>query len=198
VSLPAAIVFDFDLTLVDSLDAFVECHAVASHAAGLQPPAAEAVGPTIGTPLPDVFVILHGAANLERREAYVQAYQAHADQVMTGLTYVIRGAPEALTALHAAGIRLGIVSQKLRYRVEDVLRHEGLLDLFDTVFGAEDVPDFKPDPRGLLLALERLDAAPGTSFYVGDTTIDAQTALNAGVGFIAVLTGFTEAEDLLT
>lgn len=193
--LPAAIVFDFDLTLVDSTPAFVHCHAFASRQSGLQPPPAEAVAPTIGTPLPEVFLRLHGRDHLDKLDDYLSAYQQHADEVMTGLTRIIDGVPETLRALRSSGLKLGIVSQKLRHRVEDVLRAEGLLSLFDAILGGDDLPDFKPDPRGLLLAIERLNAKPNATLYVGDTVIDAETAHRAGVGFVAVLTGPTTADE---
>ena len=70
---------------------------------------------------------------------------------MTSLTTMLPGAADALEALQDAGLRLAIVSQKLRYRVEDVLRREGLLECFLTILGGEDVPAFKPDPRGILM-----------------------------------------------
>ena len=63
------------------------------------------------------------------------------------------------------------------------------------MLGGEDVPAFKPDPRGLLLALERLAVAPADAIYVGDTTIDAEAAANAGLRFVAVLTGPTTRAD---
>jgi phosphoglycolate phosphatase len=72
---------------------------------------------------------------------------------------------------------------------------EGLLDAFACVLGAEDVPAFKPDPSGLLLALERLGVDAADAIYVGDTTIDAEAAANAALRFIAVLTGPTTRED---
>ena len=50
------------------------------------------------------------------------------------------GAADALEALQDTGLRLAIVSQKLRYRVEDVLRREGLLERFLTILGGECQP----------------------------------------------------------
>jgi phosphoglycolate phosphatase len=189
-----AIVFDFDLTLADSLLGFVESHATASRAIGLTPPSLEAIGPTLGTPLPEVFLRLHGAANADRTDEYLRVYHQRADEVMTGLTSWLDGAPETLRSLHARAMKLGIVSQKLRYRVEDVLHRDGMAGLFGAVIGGDDVEALKPDPAGLLLATERLGVAPGASLYIGDTTIDAETARRAGVGFVAVLSGFTDAE----
>jgi phosphoglycolate phosphatase len=190
-----AIVFDFDLTLADSRPGFDACHRYAAEATGLPVPPPEATGRTIGTPLPLAFIDLYGADHAARAGEYIKLYQARADEVMTGLTTMLPGAAKALEALQDAGLRLAIVSQKLRYRVEDVLNREGLMPRFVTVLGGEDVPAFKPDPRGILMAVERLDAAPHEAIYVGDTTIDAEAARNAGIGFVGLLSGFAQRED---
>jgi phosphoglycolate phosphatase len=190
-----AVVFDFDLTLADSRPGFDACHRYAAEHMGLPVPTFEAAGRTIGTPLPLAYVELYGAGAAGKAEEYVKLYQAHADEVMTGLTTMLPGAADALEALQDAGLRLAIVSQKLRYRVEDVLRREGLLERFETILGGEDVPAFKPDPRGILMAIERLEATKDEAIYVGDTTIDAEAARNAGVGFVGLLSGFAERGD---
>ena len=193
---PDAIVFDFDLTLVNSLEGFVESHAAAAASLGLTPPARETIARTIGTPLPDVFRWLYGPEQESLLDAWLRAYQARADEVMTDLTVFLDGIPAALRKLHNAGIKLGIVSQKLRYRVEDVLRRAGQLQAFAVVLGGDDVPALKPDPAGLRLALERLAVSNERALYVGDTSIDADTAQRAGVPFIAVLTGYATAAEL--
>ena len=52
----------------------------------------------------------------------------------------------------------------------------------------------KPDPEGLLAAIERLGGSPSGSLYVGDSVTDAETARRAGVPFAAVLNGVTPRE----
>jgi len=190
-----AIVFDFDLTLADSTAGFAECHRYAAAALGLAPPDRDAVGRTIGTPLVLAFRQLYPPESHGLAEEYVRLYQARADEVMTGLTFMLDGAAGVVRDLAAAGFSLAIVSQKLRYRLEAVLRRDALLDVFGAVLGGEDVPEFKPDPRGLLLAVERLGSTPERAVYVGDTVIDAEAARRAGLPFVAVLTGFAAAED---
>lgn len=192
---PAAIVFDFDLTLVDSSQGFVVCHTYAALRHGLTPPTLPAILRTIGTPLPVVFRRLYGDDHASLSEAYLKDYQAKADDVMSDLTVYIDGAKDALTKLAAAGVPLGIVSQKLRYRVDDVLRRGGVIDKFAVVLGGDDVAALKPDPAGLLAAVDKLGVHPGDAIYVGDTTIDAETAERAGTAFVGVLTGVTSADD---
>jgi phosphoglycolate phosphatase len=179
------------------MPAFVACHGFAASASGLEAPSVKAVSRVIGIPLTGAFRRLYGERDDAFVDAYLALYHARADEVMTGLTVMLPGAVETLRDLHAAGIRLAIVSTKLRYRIEDVLGEKNLLDLFDTVIGGDDVPAYKPDPHGLLLALDRLGVAAEAAVYVGDTIVDAQTAVRANVPFVGVLTGATTREELM-
>ena len=91
------------------------------------------------------------------------------------------GILEFLQACKARGLRLAALSD---YPAEAKLRALGLADLFDVVLCAQspDIDVFKPNPRGLLLALERLGSARTESLYVGDRVdVDAVTAEAAGV-----------------
>jgi phosphoglycolate phosphatase len=92
-------------------------------------------------------------------------------------------------------MRLGIVSNKYRYRIEAFLSRENLKDLIDIVVGYEDAPKPKPDPAGLLIAAQKLGTSPVDIVYIGDSLIDAETASRIQIPFIAVLTGVTARED---
>ena len=189
-----AVVFDFDLTLVDSRKGFIDAHEFARRRLGLPPIGDDAEVRTIGTPLPDAFRMLY-PGHEAMLEPFMQLWQTRADECMTGLTSVLPGAPQAVRSLAEAGYALAIVSQKRRYRIEAVLQREGLLACFRAVVGGDDAPEFKPDPRGILMALDRLEVARNEAVYVGDTLIDAHAAANAGLPFIAVLTGFATRDD---
>jgi phosphoglycolate phosphatase len=192
---PLAVVFDFDLTLADSSPGFEASHSHAAERLGLTPPTLDAIRRSIGTPPHLAVPMLYGAAVQGRVDEYLEVYQARADEVMGPLTVILPGTRETLQRLGEAGIPFAIVSQKLRYRVEEVLQREGLLDAFACVLGGEDVPAFKPDPSGILVAVERLGMTHEDALYVGDTTIDAEAAANAHLRFVAVLTGPTTRED---
>jgi phosphoglycolate phosphatase len=86
---------------------------------------------------------------------------------------------------------LGIVSTKFRYRIETILEREGLLAPFEVIVGGEDVAAHKPDPTGLLAAIERVGGSTSDSLYVGDSVTDAETAKRAAIPFVAVLSGVT-------
>ena len=109
---------------------------------------------------------------------------------------LLPGAREALSAARAAGLRQALVTSGSRARVEpDLARHE-LGGIFEVVICAEDVSSKKPDPEGLLTALDRMGLEPGQAAYVGDSPEDVEMARAAGSLAIAIPGGFPNREAL--
>jgi HAD superfamily hydrolase (TIGR01549 family) len=91
------------------------------------------------------------------------------------------GVIEFLQACRRRGLRLGALSD---YPAEAKLKALGLAAWFDVVLCAQapDINVFKPHPRGLLVALERLGSTASETLYIGDRAdVDGQTAEAAGV-----------------
>jgi len=190
-----AVVFDFDYTLADSSRGIVACVNHALGALNLPVVTAERACRTIGLTLPETFARLAGEGEAGRSPDFVRAFVAKADEIMNANTVLVAPARQAVTALLARGLRLAIVSTKYRYRIEDFLRREGLLDAFGVIVGLEDVAVPKPEPSGLLAAIARLGTRAQAALYVGDSVVDALTAQRAGVAFAAVLSGMTARYD---
>ncbi|KAB3744188.1 HAD-IA family hydrolase, partial [Phocaeicola vulgatus] len=70
-------------------------------------------------------------------------------------------------------------------------------DFFDIIIGGEDVKQAKPDPQGIKKALRRLHRRKSETLYIGDSTVDAETAQAAKVDFVGVLNGMTTREELM-
>jgi putative hydrolase of the HAD superfamily len=78
-------------------------------------------------------------------------------------------APEALAALKARGLKLGIVSNVLsRGQVRSDLERYGIAGLFDAVLTSSEFGRRKPDPAIFLKAAELVGAGPSECAYVGD------------------------------
>lgn len=184
-----AVVFDFDFTLADSSVGIIESVNYALSQLGLPTAMPARIRDTIGFSLADALTRLAGPQAQEVAHAFEQHFTQRADEVMAAHTRMYDAVPTALAALRAAGMTLGIVSTKYRYRIEDILTRHRLLSHFQTIIGGEDVHQHKPDPAGLRLAMARLAVPPEDVLYVGDHIVDAEAAQRAGVPFIAVLSG---------
>lgn len=135
--------------------------------------------------------MLVGPEYVRYTDEFTRLFVQRADEVMTGMTQLFDIVPQTVAALQNLGIRLGIVTLKYRYRIESVLKREQLTDAFEVIIGFEDGAEQKPNPTGLLTAIERLNCIRQNCFYVGDSVTDAKTAQRADIDFIAVLSGVT-------
>ncbi len=106
-------------------------------------------------------------------------------------------AREALVRLRALGLGLGLVTSGSRERVLGELDALAIRGYFATVVCAEDVSRRKPDPEGLLLALERVGAAPEEAAYLGDSPEDVAMAKAAGVLSVGIPGGFPNRPSLV-
>lgn len=186
-----ALLFDFDYTLADSSQAVIESMLYALENIGLPLPSNDEIRKTIGISLGKALETFTGKDDLDTLDRFISLFKEKADEVALDKTYIIDGVGSVLVALKQRDIPLGIVSTKFRYRIEDVLRRDGLMDYFEVIIGGEDVVELKPDTEGLNAAISRLKVNRENVLYVGDSVTDAETARNAGVDFAAVLTGVT-------
>jgi phosphoglycolate phosphatase len=193
-----AAIFDFDFTLGDSSRAVVHCVNQAVTEMGLRPVDPEDVTRTIGLTLETALEKLLGISDPVVQAEFKTRFVRAADDVMVAGTELLEGVLPALDSIGGNGVRLGIVSTKYRYRIEDILDRFGERHRFSVIVGGDDVKAHKPDPEGLSLALSTL-GIPGTeALYVGDHLVDALAAAGAGIPFVGVLTGNTDAEEFRT
>ena len=89
--------------------------------------------------------------------------------------------------LHAAGIRLGVVTGAGKGTVLSALRRAGLADFIDVVITHEDVRQGKPHPEGFLAAARALELRnPATVAVFEDSVPGLQAAAAAGMIPLAV------------
>ena len=106
------------------------------------------------------------------------------------------GIPELLSGLVRRRLKLSVLSNKL-----DEFAGRAVRDFlpgfeFAFVIGARaDVPP-KPDPAGALLISGGLGIPPAQILYLGDTGVDMQTAVRAGMYPVGALWGFRDEQEL--
>lgn len=190
-----ACIFDFDLTLADSTQGILICfrHTLAKF--GYEVPDDRTIFNTIGMPLIDALDFLSGVPMNPRRQEMFNEYVHKADDEMVKGTYFYDGAIELLDGLRAKGVKVGICSSKLKFRIEESFAVKADHMPVDLIVGLGEVPNPKPAPDSLDLCMEKLGVKACETLYVGDNLIDAQTAQNAATDFVAVLTGSTSREE---
>ena len=191
-----AVLFDFDYTLADSSRGIVTCFQQVLKRHGYTEVADETIKRTIGKTLEDSFSILTGETNVEVIESWRKEYVKEADTYMTVNTHIYPGTLEVLEYFKANGAKVGIISTKYRFRILEFFEKYLPEGWFDVIVGGEDVTKHKPDPQGVMLALEHLDISPSRVLYVGDSVVDGETAVNSGTDFVGVTTGMTVKEEL--
>ncbi len=188
--------FDFDYTLADSSKGIVICfrNVLERHRhTGISD---QQIKRTIGKTLAESFALLSGVTDADTLEEYRKEYVKEADRFMTANTRLFPETVPVLQALKEEGAKVGIISTKYRYRIMELAKDhipEGTIDL---IVGGEDVKTAKPSPEGVCMALSKLETEKEDTLYIGDSTVDAETAQAAGVDFAGVLHGTTTAEEL--
>jgi phosphoglycolate phosphatase len=104
---------------------------------------------------------------------------------------VHEGVPEALGQLAAAGVGLGVCTNKPQAATERLLAALDLERYFPVVIGGDALPVRKPDGGHLRAVLDRLGVDGTRAAMVGDSGIDLLTARAAGIPCVLVSFGYT-------
>lgn len=200
----AAVVFDFDGTLVDTEWPIFERAraAVATFGAELTDEvwATHAVGVSMGEPYWDTIA---GLLGIDVDEAgFDAAYQAVTHLPPSrDVAPIVPGAADLVDALHAAGTPLAVASGSEREWLEHHLARFGMVDLFALLVGRDhpEVAAGKPAPDLYRVAMSGLGVDPTAVVAVEDTSRGIASARAAGVGaVVAVPSRLTVHHDLTT
>ena len=199
---PSAILFDLDGTLLDTAGdiALALSRAFADH--GHQGPPPAAVRQMIGKGAPVLVERAVAAQGLDLAPAGQAAllerffhHYGRLQELDECAAQPYPGAPEALVALHAAGLPLGVVTNKYHRFATGLLQRLDLAGYLRVVVGGDTCERRKPDPMPLLHACAQLGVAPSTALMVGDSSNDVDAARAAGMPVVLVPYGYTEGQD---
>jgi len=101
-----------------------------------------------------------------------------------------------LETLRQQGTKLVVVTNKETIFTEVVLRAHDLTRYFDKIVSGDTLKTKKPDPAAIHQCLAEWQIEPDQALFVGDSSIDAQTAQRAGVPVWLVPYGYNMGEPI--
>ena len=187
---PTLLIFDLDGTLIDSkADLVASVNATRSY-----------MGKDA---LPEALIasyVGNGAPVLIRRAMDSDASE---EQIETALTYFIEhynahcldrtvlypGVRETLDAAKARNIALAVLTNKPVRISHVIVDGLGVGSYFFRIYGGNSFPHKKPDPVGIISLRQECGASAAQTVMIGDSHVDIQTAINAGVRSVGLTYG---------
>ena len=185
------VLFDLDGTLIDSAPdlAGAANRLRADH--GLEPLPLEMLRPMVGSGARGMVGVAFGVAPGQPQfESLRDAFLAHYEAGLLQRTHPFEGVDEMLSALEAAGIPWGIVTNKATRFTLPIVAGLNLAQRAAVVVCGDTTPHSKPHPEPLRHAARAMGLAPEGVVYVGDDLRDAQAARAAGMAMVAATWGY--------
>jgi phosphoglycolate phosphatase len=188
-----AVLFDFDGTLADSYAAITaSINHLRAHI-GLPALEESNVRGHVGQGLGHLLEMTVPGMDVETGTTL---YRAHHPSVMQSGTRLLPGARALVDFLGERGARQAVCSNKPVVYTKELVHYLKLERWLELVLGPEDVPRIKPAPDMVHKALEHFRIKREDALYIGDMTIDIETARAAGVPVWVVATGSSQRDVL--
>ena len=185
------VIFDYDMTIVDSSEAIMTGMNALALDKGLRPVTKEEVKKGIALPLLEAFDDLWGKSD----QSWVDCYRQSIVKLEYELIKPYHDTIPTLTELRNRGFKIAIASN--RQRPKEILEKTKLIQYFDDVIGLCDNVAPKPSPEMLNVLMQRFNVNPDETIYIGDALIDIETAVSASIRVIGVTTGIYNSEEIL-
>ncbi len=189
------IIFDWDGTLIDSIDWIVHCLQTAGKHCGYAIPEPQAAKDVIGLSITNACSTLFPGADQETLSRLTTCYHQTYLSRQLSREDLFPGVYDMLVELKQSGYQLAVATGKTRTGLQEALKATDTEDLF-CITRCSDETASKPDPLMLHQIMQHTQAANDRSLMVGDSTHDLQMAMNAQISSIAVSCG-AHPEDIL-
>jgi phosphoglycolate phosphatase len=183
------IAFDLDGTLVDSRRDLADSANQLVAELGGQPLAQDDVVGMVGEGASVLVRRALEAAQLPDSPAALSRFLTIYDERLLNTTLLYPGAREVVETARGSA-RVAVLTNKPLPHTERLLEGLGIRALFDDVIGGDGPYARKPSPDGLRALMSAAGAGAATTLMVGDSMVDCQTAVNAGVQCCVVTWGF--------
>lgn len=192
------IIFDLDGTLLDTLqDLGDSCNAILEHY-GYPTHPLVAYKKFVGNGVQKLIerALPEKVRTTETITALLAAFKTYYEQKPISHTKPYTGIIPLLQELKSLGYLISVASNKYHEAVIPLMQQYFPDISFDLVLGHRAGHPAKPDPAIVLDSIETLGVNKQNCFYVGDSSVDMDTANNASVTAIGVTWGFRDEDEL--
>ena len=189
------IIFDWDGTLINSIDWIVSCMQKAAANCALDIPVDTAARDVIGLSLKNAVSALFPGIDKQAEAQLIESYSRLFFSKQTVQEDLFAGVFEMLVKLKTAGYQLSVATGKTRTGLQKALQGTGTADLFCTSRCADETAS-KPDPTMIHEIMHQLGVDNERTLMVGDSIHDMQMAANAQIASVAVSCGANSAIQL--
>jgi phosphoglycolate phosphatase len=182
------IIFDWDGTLMDSVDWIVHCIQQAAMRCECAVPTTQAVRDIVGLSIENAMNQLFPDEDGENRQKIAADYAKTFFTKQIGPDDLFPGVHDMLKQLRSQGFRLAVATGKKSTGLHAAINATGVADLFCTTRCADQTAS-KPNPLMLDEIIVELGGHKERTLMVGDSVHDLQMALNAQVASVGVTCG---------
>lgn len=193
-----AVFFDLDGTLVESLPGLTEALNRTLEGLGKEKLPLSTVRSYIGNGL--WMLIRRALSETEFSDQQVtdlqKQFQQHYKSTWRAGTIPFDGIKDLLVDLAQAGFTLGVLSNKTHHFTVVITEDLFGRNLIPHICGQRDDIAKKPDPAALIHLCRQAQVSPAETVFVGDSTVDLETAINAKTKAIGVTWGYANSAAL--
>ncbi len=189
------LIFDWDGTLVDSIDWIVHCLQTAAKAHGFKAPNEQAAKNTIGLCIQQAMATLFPGIDQKTQERLSARYSQEFFSQDINKNHIFSGVENMLSSLINNSYQLAIATGKTRKGLDWAMQGTELSHYFDITRCADESAS-KPHPMMLEQIIKEMGVEKQRVVMIGDSVHDIQMANNAGIAAIAVACGANSAAEL--
>ena len=192
------VVFDLDGTLLNTLEDLADAvnHALSEY--GFPVHAYEKYRYYVGKGAHNLItqVLPDDSQNEDNIAKVLEKFSVYYSKNKSAKTAVYPGIIKALERLNRIGVKMAVLSNKPDRYMEDI-RKQYFAGIDFTAFrGKRDGVAIKPDPEGVRMIAQESGVSLDKAIYIGDSSVDMETAVNSGLFACGVLWGFRSREEL--
>lgn len=192
------VIFDLDGTLLNTIADLAQSTNHALTQLGFPTHQEDAYNFMVGNGINKLFerALPEGHKSEENVQQMRQLFIAFYDQHNMDKSRPYPGIPELLQKLHQQSVLLAVASNKYHAATQKLTKHYFPEIPFIAVYGQREGILPKPDPTIVFDILRATNINKDSVLYVGDSGVDMQTAINAGVTSCGVTWGFRPKTEL--